>query len=331
MTEDIYEECDERFNRALDVIEMAVKTNDINLIKNTVDLYKEHRASDSKYGDILMRVIRNEDFDKVKLLINIGYDISKHYWGMIDSGYTPLGWACLRGSLEMVKLLVDAGCNLNQSCIDGHPIWLSLHGPENNFNKFHLLVEKGCDLYKFNIFCYLIKSDGRLYNFNKLDYVPLIRFLMEHGYDINNYLTSWPTDLTCDFCPGTSKKPCSHIKCNIRLRKNIAFQNPLIMATVVGNVPIMKLLIDNGINLNSYLDGQYFMDFISKPNKYTYNRVIHIDHRHLLPKILKIMNKRISLLSQCIFYIRKDIENYRKYFHLLNKDVIRLLTNKIID
>jgi ankyrin repeat protein len=48
------------------------------------------------------------DIDAAKALINAGIDINKAG----DLGYTPLHVACMKGNLEMVKLLVESGAEL---------------------------------------------------------------------------------------------------------------------------------------------------------------------------------------------------------------------------
>ena len=53
-------------------------------------------------------VVRWGDFDAAQILINAGVDVNKAG----DLGYTPLHVACMKGSMEMVKLLVDSGADL---------------------------------------------------------------------------------------------------------------------------------------------------------------------------------------------------------------------------
>jgi ankyrin repeat protein len=53
-------------------------------------------------------VVRSGDFAAAKTLIEAGIDINKAG----DLGYTPLHVACMKGNLDMVKLLVSKGANL---------------------------------------------------------------------------------------------------------------------------------------------------------------------------------------------------------------------------
>src|SRR5579884_4401225 len=53
-------------------------------------------------------VIRWGDAAAAKALIAAGIDVNKAG----DLGYTPLHVACMKGNLELVKLLVDNGANL---------------------------------------------------------------------------------------------------------------------------------------------------------------------------------------------------------------------------
>jgi ankyrin repeat protein len=53
-------------------------------------------------------IVRWGDLDAAQTLINAGVDINKAG----DLGYTPLHVACMKGNIEMVKLLIDSGADL---------------------------------------------------------------------------------------------------------------------------------------------------------------------------------------------------------------------------
>lgn len=53
-------------------------------------------------------VVRWDDLSSAKALIDAGVDVNKAG----DLGYTPLHVACMQGTLEMVKLLVNSGADL---------------------------------------------------------------------------------------------------------------------------------------------------------------------------------------------------------------------------
>jgi ankyrin repeat protein len=56
----------------------------------------------------LHAVIRWENLSAARLLIAEGIDVNKAG----DLGYTPLHVACMRGNVDMVKLLIDSGADL---------------------------------------------------------------------------------------------------------------------------------------------------------------------------------------------------------------------------
>jgi ankyrin repeat protein len=60
-------------------------------------------------GDNALHVlVRRDDLSGAKALIEAGIDINKAG----DLGYTPLHNACMRGNMDMVKLLVEKGADL---------------------------------------------------------------------------------------------------------------------------------------------------------------------------------------------------------------------------
>ena len=63
-------------------------------------------ASDGDNG--LHCVVRWDDLSAAKALIDAGIDVNKAG----DLGYAPLHVACVRGNVEMVKLLIGNGANM---------------------------------------------------------------------------------------------------------------------------------------------------------------------------------------------------------------------------
>jgi len=318
----IIEECKSYLNSILEIFELILKNdrtifNELTKFNRLIEFFKGY--IDCTYTQHILQYTADiEEIEIGKLFVAIGYNFnlknSNVYYNTVSNR-----------SFTMVKLFIEGGHNVTNH--SGLGCTYPYAQPNLCEDKFRYLIKKGANMYSYDTLFYLIKRDGHVgtscaQTFNA---IPSIKFMIKHGFDINNYQKCWPTGYPCSYCHAPVA--CSHM--NIIGSPNIELKNPLIVATVKGNVRMMKLLIENGFNLKSYLEGQYFMDFISKPNKY--GGTTNIDHTHLLHEVLKIMNKRISLLSQCIFYVRKDIESYRKYFHLLNKDIIELLTKKVFD
>jgi ankyrin repeat protein len=60
-------------------------------------------------GDNALHVaVRSDDFSAAGALIDAGIDVNKAG----DLGYTPLHVACMKGNVEMVKVLVEKGGDL---------------------------------------------------------------------------------------------------------------------------------------------------------------------------------------------------------------------------
>lgn len=58
--------------------------------------------------------LENQKFDTAKFLILSGADVNI----MNDSGFTPLHWAVMSKNIDLVKLLVSRGANVNANAAD---------------------------------------------------------------------------------------------------------------------------------------------------------------------------------------------------------------------
>ena len=70
--------------------------------------FSDVNACNSDGDNGLHRVVRWDDLSAAKALLDAGMDINKAG----DLGFTPLHVACMRGNVEMVRLLTDRGANL---------------------------------------------------------------------------------------------------------------------------------------------------------------------------------------------------------------------------
>jgi ankyrin repeat protein len=70
--------------------------------------FSDVNACNSDGDNGLHCVVRWDDLSAAKALLDAGIDINKAG----DLGYTPLHVACMRGNVEMVRLLIDRGANL---------------------------------------------------------------------------------------------------------------------------------------------------------------------------------------------------------------------------
>ena len=90
---------------------------------NNIVSSSEHKKCSSESDDIFQEAILEEDFAKVKILLKYGGDCIR-----LDeknkSGLSALQQSCLKGNLNLVMLLLDAGANMEVKDANG---WTALH------------------------------------------------------------------------------------------------------------------------------------------------------------------------------------------------------------
>ena len=75
----------------------------------------------------LRKAVSNNSIDEVISLLDKGADPNHPlYWSEEEQTWPPLLYACLDRNLEMVKVLVQRGADVNKG--GGKPNWTPLHG-----------------------------------------------------------------------------------------------------------------------------------------------------------------------------------------------------------
>jgi ankyrin repeat protein len=81
-------------------------------LHNTVEFaevdFSDINACSMTGDNALHCIVRWGDLDAAQTLINAGVDVNKAG----DLGYTPLHVDCMKGNIELVKLLIDSGADL---------------------------------------------------------------------------------------------------------------------------------------------------------------------------------------------------------------------------
>jgi len=94
---------------------------------------------------------------------------------------SPLLWAVSKHNLPLVKLLLDYGADPNQPKKDGAtPVFLATVFPPPDVNELsiaNLLVERGADVNR--------RGDTPLIWVGFYGHVPIAKFLLQHGADVN--------------------------------------------------------------------------------------------------------------------------------------------------
>jgi len=177
-------------------------------------------------NDDLMRAIRNNDVGKVREAIDAGVDIN---FTKEVSNWTPLMWAASFGHVEIAKLLIDKGANVNAISASsdksgGQETPLMIAALRGNTEIAKLLIEKGADVQAKN-------SEGWTpfiwaASFNQVETAKL---LLEKGAEIDGKSSDGIT--------------------------------PLWRAASFGHNEIIKFLIANGADVNAKdLNGNTAMD-----------------------------------------------------------------------
>ena len=169
--------------------------------------------ADPKVDPKFLLAVEKGDHEAVKGLIEEGGGVNVNK-GEMHTGNTPLWIAAGRGHLDMVQLLIAQGGDVAIASKDGStPISMACKG--NHTEIVTLLLDNGAAVNG--------AQGGRscLHNASAREYVELVRLLLDRGAD--------PSDV------GAGK---SH---------------SLFTAVDRGNVEIVKLLVENGANVNGAL------------------------------------------------------------------------------
>jgi hypothetical protein len=103
-------------------------------------------------GEILLLAMEKQRFDLAKQFIEAGADVNYRYTltKRYADGMTPLLYASKWGNLEIVKLLVEKGANINIQAVNGDTA-LSLARKSNNEKILNYLIEQGAVEFGNNI------------------------------------------------------------------------------------------------------------------------------------------------------------------------------------
>lgn len=155
-------------------------------------------------------------------LIENGADIN----ALGNDNITPLFYAILSQNIEIVKLLVESGADLNASMKDkgnDSATLLFFAIDSQNIEIVKLLVDSGADINKAS----LRDNDNvtPLYLAVDLENIEIVKFLVDSGADINASLSD---------------------------NDNVT---PLFLAIKSQNIEIVKLLVESGADINIIIDG----------------------------------------------------------------------------
>lgn len=184
----------------------------------------------------LLKATQNNDGAEVIRLINAGA-----YINCTDSmGSAPLIWASFIGSVELAKLLIDHGADVNTQ--NDHQTPLHLACWRNSLELAKLFINHGA-----NVNCKKIGETP----LHLTSHPELAQLLINHGADINckDSDGKTPLDQACfDNNVELAKLLINH-DANINLQSNDG-SYPLHFACSNNNIELAKLLINHGADIN---------------------------------------------------------------------------------
>jgi len=186
----------------------AIDNNDIEYVKhliNNTDVNIDSAPYPAENTGLNYAAIYN-NLDIVKLLVKAGANIEKSN----DSGETPLYNAAIHGNIEIVKFLIESGANINT--VDGI----------SNYTPLHVAI-----------FCPGYDLDINAYK----NYFNIATLLIKSGANLNVESSQHRTPL--------------HILVNSSIRINVDFDDKDANELHKDVIKIAKLLIQGGANVNA--------------------------------------------------------------------------------
>ena len=121
-----------------------IKNNNIQSIKNYIDFGYDLNIDDYGYTPLIYVSISNQ-IEIAKLLLNAGADVNIQN----NTGSTALIYAAYAKQIEIVKLLLSAGADIDKQDIDGNTALIKA-APNNNREIVEILLDYGADEFILN-------------------------------------------------------------------------------------------------------------------------------------------------------------------------------------
>jgi ankyrin repeat protein len=214
-------------------------------IRGYIEHIRESESAD-QLGKELIEAIKQEKFDRCKELIGLGANVN-----VLDSiKWSPLHWAALRSNTDIVKLLIDAGADLEAEDFNNMtPLaWVVNKHETAAAAVVKLLIDAGADLTK------TYESDGNtvLHWAAESGLVDIAKLLIDAGADpdAENKHAATPLHHAAGLHKVDIVKLLIDAGANLDKIGSRQKQTALHMATYEEDIDIVKLLIDAGAEVN---------------------------------------------------------------------------------
>jgi ankyrin repeat protein len=210
----------------------------INKVKTLIAKRGNLNEVDEDDGNtMLFRASKEGNLEIVRLLVEGGADMDKADY----DGRTPLYVACKYGHIKIVQLLLDAGADIDkEGWRVGTPLWIA--SEKGDLKIVKLLIEKGANL----------DIEGNLgtplYIASLVGLLGVVRLLVDAGADIDKGVWAGKkTPLWIASKEGRHKIVKLLIEKGAKLDEtDIEDRTPLLMACRYGHLAVVRLLVEAG-------------------------------------------------------------------------------------
>lgn len=222
---------------------MAAASSEID--KETINQYFEQK----KVDEIFINACRNGKVDIVNLLIYLNYDVNKTYFSS-----TPLAEACIYSETEIVKLLIEAGADVNP--VANITVWnrlpLCLAIERKNRSIVKKLLKAGADVNKYDVFT----GVRPIHQATMIGFHEIFDLLIKYGGDINSEASGLDPSTALHYAVSRGNPKTKTVKKLISFGSNLNSRDlygrtPLHNAAWCGWNKIVKLFIEKGAEIDA--------------------------------------------------------------------------------
>lgn len=285
-----------------------------NKINEAHMLFKTELPANSKNptgGRPIMYAVGKEFTDLVESLIN-NYKVEVNVF--TNEGIAPVMLAGLKGNLQIMQMLIDAGADVN--CTDGKgqsPLFYAIQG--QNTQVVALLLKQGADVHITND-----QKETALLQATKYNNLDIVKLLVENGADVNHQ--SKDAESALMFCAGAGfmdmVKYLVENGADVNLL-TLKEKNALMFAAGSGHLDIVKYLVDQGseIDAQNHVCGdvvmfasfhgqveiiKYLLDLglgLDKVDEYGFHPMIVAVQEDKLPMVKYLLDQGLNLDQPC--------------------------------